>query len=175
MAEHPEDPAAALPGANDRALAVLLESMQADFRVVGETLQDFRADVNARFDRVDHDIVLLKDAVLEHSRELGRHSQRIDANTREVGRCNERIDANTREVGRCNERIDANTRELERHSHRIDANTLELERHGQQIDANTLGLERHGQQIDALRGAVEAKVDRDEVESIVERVVRRGA
>ncbi|MGH7440789.1 MAG: hypothetical protein ACRENE_34295 [Polyangiaceae bacterium] len=62
----------------------MLESMQADFRGFGESLQSFRerADANfqqidvrfqqvdARFDGVERDIALLKDASLETAREL---------------------------------------------------------------------------------------------------------
>jgi predicted phage gp36 major capsid-like protein len=58
-------------------LAVVLESMQADFRGFGEALQSFREhvdvrfeEVDARFDRVERDISLLKDASLETARDL---------------------------------------------------------------------------------------------------------
>ncbi len=66
----------------EREQVVLLEAMRGDFRVFGEalqgfdaklqgrdaTLQSFRAEVDARFDRVDYDIGLLKDAIASNTR-----------------------------------------------------------------------------------------------------------
>jgi hypothetical protein len=58
-------------------LAVMLETMRGESRVVGEAvqgvdsrLQGFQKEVDTRLGRVEHDIVLLKDVVVENTREL---------------------------------------------------------------------------------------------------------
>ena len=89
-----------------RDFVVVLEALRGDFRVFGDALQSFREDVDARFqqvdarfqqvdarferidarfdqvdahfDRVDNDIGLLKSAVVENTRELGRIGTALD-------------------------------------------------------------------------------------------------
>jgi hypothetical protein len=78
--------------------AVVVESLRGEFRVFGEALAGFREQVTHEFAQVRGDLAAvkvdlaevkvdvarLKDAVLENTRELGRHSHRIDDLARAV-------------------------------------------------------------------------------------------
>jgi hypothetical protein len=109
--------------ATNREFVVVLEDIRGHQRAFGEALQSFREDVDRRFDGVEQDITLLKDAVLEQGRELKEHGRK-------------------------------------------------LEEHGRNLEEQGRELKKHGQKLDTLQIAVEKKVDRDEVEAVVARVVR---
>jgi len=53
-----------------RHFSVIVEDLLAQFKVFGEALQGLREHMDCRFDGVDREILLLKDASLTHTREL---------------------------------------------------------------------------------------------------------
>jgi hypothetical protein len=110
MPRPPKKPAPSR-SASSREFAVVLETLHDNFRVYGEALEGFRAEVGARFDLVDGrfqqvdarldgidarldcidgDVALLKDAVLANTRELKNHGRQLgdlrDAMARKVDR-----------------------------------------------------------------------------------------
>ncbi len=67
-----------------RSFAVVLEDIRAQFGVFGEALQGLREQMEARFeavdrrfDRTDHELGLVKTAVLENSRQLREHASAL--------------------------------------------------------------------------------------------------
>jgi chromosome segregation ATPase len=87
--------------------------------------------------------------------------EHVDSRLDEVDRRFEQIDRRFEQIDRRFERID---RRFERVEHEIGLLKDAALEHGRE-------LKKHGQQLEELRAAVERKVDRNEVEAIVERAV----
>jgi septal ring factor EnvC (AmiA/AmiB activator) len=118
--------------------SVVVEDMRSQFRVFGESLQGLREhmdtrfdEVDCRFDRVENEIVLLKDVSQKHTRELKKH---------------------TRELNELKTVSSENTRELKEVNHQL-----------REILTS----------VDRVAEKVAQKVDRVEVEAIVERALSR--
>jgi hypothetical protein len=105
MPKRSKPPTAPRRSPSSRDFAVVLESLQGDFRVFGEALHgvqhdleavkqdvqgvkqslvEFRTEVDARFDRVEGEIGLLKDAVLTNTRELKDHGRELKDQGRQL-------------------------------------------------------------------------------------------
>jgi hypothetical protein len=71
------------PAAVDvRAFAVVVETLRGDFKVFGEALSGFRAEVRADFERVDREFISLRTEVQSLRTEVHAGFERVD---RELG------------------------------------------------------------------------------------------
>jgi hypothetical protein len=82
-----------------RHFSVIVEDLLSQFKVFGEALQGLRENmalgfdgIDGRFDGIDHEILLLKDASLTHTRELKEVNHQLREIRTSVDRLAEKVD-----------------------------------------------------------------------------------
>jgi archaellum component FlaC len=128
-----------------RAFAVVVEQLRGDFKVFGEALGGLRQQMNDRFERVEHELGEVKRDLGGVKHDLGEVKRDLGAVKRDLGEVKRDLGEVQRELGEV----------------KVDLGLVKS------------AATTHTRELREIRSALGNKVERGEVEAIVEHAVER--
>ncbi len=157
----------------ERAFAVVVEQLRGEFKVFGEALGGLRQQMTDGFERVDREIGEVKRDLVEVKRDLVE----VKRDLVEVKRDLVEVKSDLVEVKRDLVEVKRDLVEVKRDLVEVNRDLVEVKRDLGEVKVD-LGLVKaavttHTRELREIRGALGNKVERGEVEAIVEHAVAR--
>jgi methyl-accepting chemotaxis protein len=142
-----------------RAFAVVVETMRGEFKVFGEALGDLTRQVRAGFDEVKRGF-----------EDVHRRFEQVDLRFAQVDARFDQVDARFDQVDARFDQVDARFDQVDARFDRVERDLADVKH---DVGLVKIAVLEHSRELKEVRASLDRKVDRDEVEGIVERVLSR--